>query len=159
MGRASGSVAGGGVGFGAEGFEDAAGVVAAAHGHAAGAGDFEDGVAGFAEDLDEAFDLGGGAGHLEHDGFGGEVDDAGAEDVGELEDLGAGLEAVGRVGAGGDLDEAELADDGFGAADLVDVDGDLELVERGADAVGGVSRGPRRRWSCARCRGVRIRLR
>ena len=41
-------------------------------------------------------------------------------------------------GAGGDLDEAELADDGIGAADLVDVDGDLEFVERGADAVGGV---------------------
>ena len=55
----------------------------------------------------------GAAGHLEHDGLGGEVDDAGAEDVGELEDLGAGVEAVGLVGAGGDLDEAELADDGL----------------------------------------------
>ena len=44
----------------------------------------------------------------------------------------------GCVGAGGDLDEAELADDGFGAVDLVDVDGDFELVERGADAVRGV---------------------
>ena len=78
------------------------------------------------------------AGHLEHDGLGGEVDDAGAEDVGELEDLRARVLAVRGVGAGGDLDEAELADDGIGAADLVDVDGDLELVERGADAVGGV---------------------
>ena len=48
------------------------------------------------------------------------------------------MEAVGLVGAGGDLDEAELADDGLGAADLVDVDGDFELVERGADAVGGM---------------------
>ena len=100
-------------------------MVASAHGHAAGAGDFEDGVAGLGDDLEEAFDLGGAAGHLEHDGLGGEVDDAGAEDVGELEDLGAGVEAVGGVGAGGDLDEAELADDGFGAADLVYVDGDF----------------------------------
>ena len=124
--------------FGAEGFEDSGGVVAAAHGHAAGAGDFEDVVAGLAEDLDEAFDFGGGAGHFEHDGFGGEVDDAGAEDLGELEDLGARVEAVGRVGAGGDLDEAELADDGLGAVDLVDVDGGFELIEGGADAVRGV---------------------
>jgi hypothetical protein len=113
-------------------------VLAAAHGHAAGAGDLEDGVAGFAEDLEEAFDLGGAAGHLEHDGLGGEIDDAGAEDGGELEDLGAGVEAVGGIGAGGDLDEAELADDGFAAGELVDVAGDLELVEGGADAVGGV---------------------
>jgi len=44
---------------------------------------------------------------------------------------------VADAGPGGDLDEAELADDGFGAADLVDVDGDFELVERGSDAVGG----------------------
>ena len=43
----------------------------------------------------------------------------------------------GLAGAGGDLDEAELADDGFGAADLVDVDGDFEFVERGLDAMGG----------------------
>jgi len=44
-----------------------------------------------------------------------------------------------RVARGrGYLEEAELADDGIGAADLVDVDGDLEFVERGADAVGGV---------------------
>ena len=112
--------------------------MAAAHGHTAGAGDFEDGVAGLGDDLDEAFDLGGAAGHLEHDGLGGEVDDAGAEDVGELEDLRAGVLAEGVRGAGGDLDEAELADDGFAAAYFVDLDGDLELVERGADAVGGV---------------------
>src|ERR1700733_8007037 len=122
---------------GAEGFENAAGVDAATHGHAAGAGDLEQGVAGLAQDLDEAFDLAGGGGHLQHDGFGGEVDDPGAEYVGELEDVGAGVEAVGFIGAGGDLDEAELADDAFAAADLVDVDGDFEFVERGADAVGG----------------------
>src|SRR5216683_211524 len=123
---------------GAEGFEDAAGVVASAHGHAAGAGDLEDGVVALAEDLDEAFDLAGAAGHLEHDGLGGEIDDAGAEDVAKLEDLGAGGEAVGFVGAGGDLDEAELADDGFAAADLVYVYGDLQFVEARADTVGGV---------------------
>ena len=34
-------------------------MVTAAHGHAAGAGDFEDGVVGLAEDLQEAFDLAG----------------------------------------------------------------------------------------------------
>ena len=51
-------------GFSAEGFEDSAGVVASAHGHAAGAGDFEDGVGTFAEDLQEAFDFGGAAGHF-----------------------------------------------------------------------------------------------
>jgi len=87
---------GGGLGFGlgggaavglAEGLEDAAGVVAAAHGHATGAGDLDDGVAGLAQDLDEALDLAGGAGHLQHDGLGCEIDDAGAEDVGQLEDL------------------------------------------------------------------------
>src|SRR5882762_4733594 len=48
---------------GAESFEDAAGVVAAAHGHAAGAGDLEDGVAALGDDLDAALDLGGAAGH------------------------------------------------------------------------------------------------
>src|SRR5216683_1306184 len=79
---------------GAEGFEDAAGVVASAHGHAAGAGDLEDGVVALAEDLDEAFDLAGAAGHLE--------------------------------------------DDGFAAADLVYVYGDLQFVEARADTVGGV---------------------
>ena len=47
----------------------------------------------------------------------------------------------GSGGAGGDLDEAELADDGLGAGDLVDVLGDLELVEGGADAVGDVGVG------------------
>src|SRR5207248_2204616 len=63
------------------------------------------------------------------------------EDVGQLKYLRTGVEAVGLVWAGGDLDEAELADDALAAADLVDVDGDLELVERGADAVrGGVGR-------------------
>src|SRR5260370_781732 len=122
----------------AEGFEDAAGVVAAPHGHAAGAGDLEDGVVALAEDLDEAFDLAGAAGHLEHDGLGGEVDDAGAEDVAKLEDLGAGGEAVGLVGAGGDLDEAELADDGFATAYLVYIYGDLEVVQARANAVRGV---------------------
>jgi hypothetical protein len=127
-----------GLGLGAESFEDAGGVVAAAHGHATGAGDFEDFVAGLAEDLEEAFDLGGRAGHFEHDGFGGEIDDAGAEDLGEFEDLGARVEAVGLAGAGGDLDEAELADDGLRAVDLVHVDGGFELVERGSDAVRGV---------------------
>ncbi len=120
-------------------FEDARGVVAAAHGHAAGARDLEDLVAGFAEDLEEAFDFGGGAGHLQHDGLGCEVDDAGAEDGGELEDLRARVDAVRLVGAGGDLDEAELADDGFGAVDLVDVDGGFELVERCADAIAACS--------------------
>jgi hypothetical protein len=133
---------GGDLGFGfavgAEGFEDAAGVVAAAHGHAAGAGDLEDGVAALGDDLNEAFDFGGAAGHFEHDGFGGEVDDAGSEDVGELEDLRTGVLAEGVGWAGGDLDEAELADDGFAAADFVDVDGDLEFVEGGSDAMGGV---------------------
>jgi hypothetical protein len=125
----------------AKGLEDAAGVQASAHGHAACAGDLEDGVAGLAQDLDEALDLAGAAGHFEHDGLGGEIDDAGAEDVGQLEDLGAGLQAAGRGGAGGDLDEAELADDGFAAADLVDIVGDFELVEAGADAVrGGLGR-------------------
>src|SRR5207302_663018 len=76
---------------GAEGFEDAAGVVAAAHGHAAGAGDLEDGVAALGDDLDEAFDLGGAAGEFEHYGLGGEIDDTGLEDVGEFEDLRAGV--------------------------------------------------------------------
>ena len=127
----------GGIGC-AERFHDTAGVVASAHGHAAGAGDLEDGVAALGDDLDEAFDLGGAAGELEHDGLGGEVDDAGLEDSGELEDLRARVLAEGMRGACADLEEAELADDGIGAADLVDVDGDLELVERGADAVGGV---------------------
>src|SRR6266702_1434691 len=98
----------GGVG-GAEGFEHAAGVVAAAHGHAAGAGDLEDGVAALGDDLDEAFDLGGAAGELEHDGLGGEVDDAGLEDVGEFKDLRAGVLAERVRGAGGYLEEAELA--------------------------------------------------
>ncbi len=36
------------------------------------------------------------------------------------------------------LEEAELADDSIGAADLVDVDSDLELIERRADTVGRV---------------------
>jgi len=138
-----GLAGGGGVVVGgAEGFEDTAGVVASAHGHAAGAGDLKNVEAGLTEDLEEAFDFAGGAGHLEHDGLGGEVDDAGAEDVGELEDLGSGVLGLGVLGrgfgAGGDLDEAELADDGFGAADLVDVLGDFEFVERGSDAVGGM---------------------
>ena len=48
------------------------------------------------------------------------------------------MEAVGLVGTGRYLDEAELADDGFGAVDFVDVDGGFELLERGADAVRGV---------------------
>ncbi len=122
----------------AERFEDAAGVMAAAHGHAAGAGDFEHLVAGLAEDLEEAFDLGGGAGHLHHDGLGREVDDTGAEDVGELEDLGARVDAVGAGGRGSDLDQAKLAYDGLGSVDLVDVDGGFKLVERGADAMGAV---------------------
>src|SRR5215471_14422519 len=95
----------------AEGFEDAAGVVAATHGHAAGARDFEDLELRLAENLEETFYLRGGAGHLEHDGLGGEVDDAGAEDIGELKDLRARVLAVRVIGAGRDLDEAELADD------------------------------------------------
>ncbi len=110
-------------------------MVAAAHGHAAGAGDFENLVAAFPQDLEQTFDLGGGAGHLEHDGFGCEIDDPGAEDGAELEDLRARVNAVRRTGPGGDLDEAELADDGFGAVDLVDVYGGFELVERGPDAM------------------------
>src|ERR1700712_3024878 len=44
---------GGKGGAGAKRFEDAGSVLTSAHGHAAGAGDFEDGVGGFAEDLDE----------------------------------------------------------------------------------------------------------
>src|SRR5260370_5945442 len=38
----------------AEGFHDAAGVVASTHGHAAGAGDLEDGVAALGDDLDRS---------------------------------------------------------------------------------------------------------
>src|SRR5271170_2290408 len=109
--------------------------MAAAHGHTAGARDLEDGVATLGDDLDEAFDFGGAAGEFEHDGLGREVDDAGFENGGELEDLRARVLAKGVRRAGCNLDEAELADDGIGAADLVYFDGDLEFVERGADAV------------------------
>jgi len=126
---------------GPQGFEDAAGVFASAHGHPASPGDLEDGVVGLAENLDQAFDLGRAASHLEHDGLRREIDDAGAEHVGKLENLGARVEPVRLVGTGGDLDETELADNALAAADLVDVDGDFELVERGSDAVrGGVGR-------------------
>lgn len=128
------------VGFAAEGLHNAAGVVSAAHGHAAGAADLKNLVGGFAEDLDEAFDLAGAAGHLEHDGLGCEVDDASAEDLRELEDLRARVSTMGGLRADGDLDEAELADDGLGAVDLIDLAGDFELIERGADAVRGVFR-------------------
>src|SRR6185503_4989258 len=48
----------------AQGFEDAAGVLAAAHGHAAGAGDLEDDVVGLAEDLNQPLDFAGRPSHL-----------------------------------------------------------------------------------------------
>ncbi len=45
---------------------------------------------------------------------------------------------VGRVRTGGYLDEAEFANDSLTAAQLVDIAGDLELIERGANTVSGV---------------------
>ncbi len=123
----------------AERVQHAAGVVAAAHGHAAGAGYLQYLVSALGKHLDEAFDLAGRAGELEHGGFRGDIDDAGLEYLGEVEEVGALL--VSRwLGAGGDLDERELADDGGVALDLVHIARDLELVERGLDAGGGVLR-------------------
>ena len=115
------------LGAGAQSFEYARGVLAAAHGHASGTRDFEDGVSGFAQHLDETFDLAGAAGHFQHDGFGGEIHHARAEDRSELKDLAARVQPMRRVGTGRDLDEAELADHGFGAVDLVDIDRCLSL--------------------------------
>src|ERR1700721_513296 len=114
---------------GAEGFEDAAGVVAAAHGHAACTGDFEDGVAALGDDLDKAFDIGGAAGHLEHDGFGRKVDDASAEGGGKLEELRPRVLAKRVRGTSSNLDEAEPANDGLAAANLVAVARDPHFVK------------------------------
>ncbi len=49
--------------------------------------------------------------------------------VGELEDLRTRVLAERVRRACAHLEEAEFADDGIGAADLVDVDGDFEFVE------------------------------
>src|SRR5262245_47593864 len=55
-------------GFGGDthGFEDAAGVVAAAHDHASGARNFEDRIAAFDEDLNESFNLAFDTGDFDH---------------------------------------------------------------------------------------------
>jgi hypothetical protein len=66
----------------AECFKDAAGVMAAAHGHASRARDLKNLEFGFAQDLEKTLDLRGGAGHLEHDGFRRKIYHAGTEDIG-----------------------------------------------------------------------------
>ncbi len=66
--------------------------------------------------------------------FGSEIDDAGAEDLDQLEDLRAVLRG------GGYFDERELAGDGGGLRNVVDVDDILKLEETGANAVAGLGR-------------------
>src|SRR5450631_2796284 len=94
-------VAGGRRGFfrhGTHGLENAGGVASTAHGHFAAPADFKDTAIVFAQDFNEALDLAFDAGHLDHQRFGSEIDDAGAEDFDEVEDL----RAIG--GRGGHLD-------------------------------------------------------
>ncbi len=87
------------------GIEHAAGVLTAAHDHAAGAGDFEDAVFAFDEDLNQALDLAFDAGDLDHQRLGREIDDARTEDFDELEDVRTGLRRC------SDLDQREFAAD------------------------------------------------
>ena len=120
---------------GAHGFQDAAGVVAAAHGHFAAAADFQDAAFVFAEHLDEAFDLAFDAGHLDHQRLRSEVDDAGAKDLDQVEDL----RAVAR--RGGHLDERQLARDGGRLGNVVHIDYIFKLEQAGADAMAGLGGG------------------
>ncbi len=62
--------------------KDAAGVMAAAHGHASVRETSRNLEFGFAQDLEETLDLRGGAGHFEHDGFRCKIYHASTEDVG-----------------------------------------------------------------------------
>ncbi len=81
------------------------------------------------EHFEQAIELGGAAGELEHQRIGGDVDDAGAEDVGELEDLRP------RGGGRGHLDERQLADHVGPLGDVVDTQHVDQLVEVRLDVV------------------------
>ena len=144
---------------GAEGFEDAAGVVAAAHGHPTGAGDhFENGAVGLAEDLDDGLDL-------QAAPVISSMMDSGARSTMRARKTWASSKIWerecrpwGELGPHGDLDQAGSADTCFAGHDFVDIDGDFELVERRANAVGGVLsasqtiKAMRERGRCARIR-------
>src|SRR5277367_4088078 len=122
-------------GFGdAHSVEDAAGVLAAAHDHASGAGDLEDAVFALVEHLNQPLDLAGDAGDLDHQRLGREIDNAGAKDFSKLEDVGT------RLGGSSDLDQRQFADDARELADVVDLEYVVELVEAGADAMRGTGR-------------------
>ena len=83
----------------------------------------------FAEHLDQALDLAFDAGHLDHQRFRSEIDDAGAKDLDQVENL----RAVAR--RGGHLDQRQFARDGWSLGDVVHIDNIFKLEQAGANAV------------------------
>src|SRR5690606_35922714 len=81
-------------------------------------------------DVEQAVDLLVGAGHLDHERIGRDVDDTGTEDVDELHDLRA------RLHRGGHLDERQVAVHGRQRRDVLDAQDVHELVDVRLDARG-----------------------
>src|ERR1700722_2218202 len=120
---------------GTERLQHATGVVATPHRHPPRTRDLENRIARLRDDLNKPFNLRRATGHLEHDGLGSEVDNAGAKNSSQLKDLRPGVLPKRMGWPGRDLDQTKLANNSLAATHLIDIDSNLQLIKRSANAM------------------------